>query len=318
MDMNAKASIATTAKEPPLVIDFLVHVAESPDIYPFGVVDPIRERQDNHWLDLLMARRVGDPWLVRIGERGDRAPHLRVPTPEEEAREARGGMAAPCTRVGLVYANRLRAHMHVRQLVRHVEGLFLVLDMWKRFFPVVSREVIPWFAKWREREFRSDELTVSENWAIGGLDPSLAARVKTLLSQPPIAREKPAGHPAEEPRGDENWPRQQPAPERIVMGAPSNCTPFRVEGGANDGVAGIICSRGRQTKQKPCITCGKPGAWLCDAPLGTTKKTCSAPLCDACTTKRDGKDLCAKHAANAATSEAKQQPTKNAGQLGFF
>lgn len=306
-----------TAKEGPLVVDFLVHVADSPDINPFGVVDPLRERQDNPWLDLLMARRTGDPWLVRIGERDDRAPHIRVPTPEEETREARGGMAAPCTRVGLVYANRLRAHMPARKLVRHVDGLFLVLDMWKRFFPVVSREAIQWFANWREREFRADELTVSDNWAIGGLDAPLAARVKALLTQPPVAREKPTGRPMEDACGEENWPRQQAAPERIVMGAQPNCTPFRVDGGANDGTTGIICSRGRQAKQKPCIACGKLGAWLCDAPLGTTKKTCNAPLCDACTTKRDGKDLCPKHA-NPPASEAKQQPAKNAGQLGFF
>jgi hypothetical protein len=202
--MSAKA---TTTKEQPLVIDFLVHVASSPDIYPFGVVEPMRERQDDPWLDLLMARRMADPWLVRIGDRSDRAPHIRVPTPEEEAREYRGGIAAPCTRVGLVYANRLRAHMHVRQLVRHVDGLFLVLDAWKRFFPVVSREAIPWFPYWREREFRSDELTVSENWAIGGLDVLLAARVKALLTQPPVTREKakPAGHPTEH-ADDATWP----------------------------------------------------------------------------------------------------------------
>lgn len=315
--MNAKAT-STNAKEAPLVIDFLVHVAEMPDIHPFDIPDAMRERQDNAWLDMLMARRMGDPWLVRIGDRSERAPHIRVPTPEEEARETRGGMVAPCTRIGLVYANRLRAHMQVRQLVRHVDGLFLVLDTWKRFFPVVSREVIPWFANWREREFRSDELTVSENWAIGGLDAQLAARVKALLAMPPVTREKPAGRPAEEPSGEENWPRQPPAPERIVMGAPSNCTPFRVEGGANDGIAGIICSRGRQAKQKPCIACGKPGSWLCDAPLGTTKKTCSAPLCDACTAKRDGKDLCPKHATNVVALEAKPPPAKSAGQLGFF
>lgn len=192
------------AKDAPLVVDFLVHVAESPDINPFGVVDPLRERQDNPWLDLLMARRVGDPWFVRIGNRDTRAPHIRIASPEEEAREARGGMAAPITRIGLVYARRLRAQMPVKQLVRHVDGLFLVLDIWKRFFPVVSRDVIDWFSGWKEREFLADEVMISENWAVGGLDQALAKRVKDLLALPPFVREKPAGHPTEQ-NDDHTW-----------------------------------------------------------------------------------------------------------------
>lgn len=204
--MSSKAA----TKEAPLVVDFLVHVANAPDIHPFGVADPIRERQDNPWMDLLMARRVGDPWFVRIGDRESRAPHIRVATPEEEAREARGGMAAPITRVGLVYAGRLRAQMPVKQLVRHIEGLFLVLDIWKRFFPVVSRDAIDWFSGWKEREFRADEVMVTENWAVGGLDQALAKRVKELLAMPPFVRGKAAGHPAE-PENDDHT-RRTPAP----------------------------------------------------------------------------------------------------------
>lgn len=317
--MSAKSA---PTKEQPLVIDFLVHVSNSPDILPFGVVDPIRERQDNPWLDLLMARRVGDPWLVRIGERNARAPHIRVPTPEEEAREARGGLSAPCTRVGLVYANRLRAHAQVRQIIRHVDGLFLVIDAWKRFFPVVSRELIPWFAGWKEREFRADELMVSENWALGGLEPALTARVKALLALPPIAREKPVGHPVEQTDAME-----PPKPDGKVMLAHDNggCTPFRIEGGPSDGTTGIVC--GPRTKKRPCITCGKPAGLLCDAPLGTGKKTCSAPMCDEHTTKIGGKDFCHRHMEQAVPMAApapapkqskKNAPPENSGQRSLW
>jgi hypothetical protein len=294
--MSAKAK---EAKEQPLVVDFLVHVAVSPDILPFGVADPTRERQDDPWLDLLMARRVGDAWLLRIGDRDTHAPHIRVPTPEDEAREARGGMAAPVTRVGLVYANRLRAHIPVKQLVRHVDGLFLVLDGWKRFFPVVSRELIPWFSGWKEREFRADELMVSENWALGGLDLALAARVKELLSLPPSVRGKPTGHPVEQqddgPRPESERPL---VPEtyhegRVVLAHNNGgCTPLRVEGGPSNGTTGIVC--GPRTRKRPCVTCGKPTGLLCDAPT-SGKKTCSAPICEEHATKIGGKDFCQAH-----------------------
>ena len=207
MVMNDKTD--KPSKELPLVIDFLVHVADAPDINPHGVVDSLRVRQTNPWIDLLMARRVGDPWLVRIGDRDARAPHIRVPTPEEEAREARGGMAAPCTRAGLVYNERLRAHVHVKQVIRHVDGLFLVIDNWRKFLPVVSREPVPWFVGWREREFRADELLVSENWAVGGLDQALVQQVKALFALPPVVREKQTGHP-QEPTNAERWLAEHP------------------------------------------------------------------------------------------------------------
>lgn len=263
--MSSKA----TAKESPLVVDFLVHVAESPDINPFGVVDPLRERQDDPWLDLLMARRVGDPWFVRIGDRETCAPHIRIASPEEEAREARGGMAAPITRVGLVYAGRLRAQMPVKQLVRHVDGLFLVLDIWKQFFPVVSRDAIPWFAGWKEREFRSDEVMVSENWAVGGLNQVLAKRVKELLALPPFVRGKAVGHPAEQTEQSDDHTWQTPASstntapqseKRVVVANESGQT--RVEKPVRAHAGAPAQTNKKQTKKTvPSDNSGQRSLW---------------------------------------------------------
>jgi hypothetical protein len=89
------------------------------------------------------------------------------------------------------------------------------------------------------------------------------------------------------------------------------CTPIRIEGGPMDGVTGIVC--GPRTKKRPCITCGKPAGLLCDAPLGTGKKTCSAPMCDEHSTNIGGKDFCHRHMEQAGqTALALKQTKKNA------
>jgi hypothetical protein len=298
-----------------MTIDFTVHVAPMPDISVFELADPSRERQDDPWLDLLMARRTHDPWLVWVGDRHADIPRVRLPSPEEEAREARGGLEAPCTRVGLIYAGRLRAHMQVHAVVRHVQGTYLLLTNWRRFFPVTVRQDLPWFAGWRDVSWDKKDLLVSERWAIDGLAPELAARVKALLALP--LPERPKATQATKYELPDIRPKEEQQ-ERIVMGAPSNCTPFRIEGGSADGATGIICSRGGRAKMQPCVACGKLGGLLCDAMLGTTKKTCSAPLCDTCATKDGKRDLCPKHASDNNVVAAKQQPAKAAGQLGFF
>lgn len=61
-----------------------------------------------------------------------------------------------------------------------------------------------------------------------------------------------------------------------------------------DGVEMIVCSRGRRAKR---CACGRPAELLCDAPKGSTgKRTCSRPLCAACTTKNGAVDMCPDHA----------------------
>lgn len=66
------------------------------------------------------------------------------------------------------------------------------------------------------------------------------------------------------------------------------CIPFR------DGdVSGFICMRGQRTQR---CACGNKASRLCDGPPTKRKReSCDAPLCDKCTTKRYGRDLCSKH-----------------------
>lgn len=63
-------------------------------------------------------------------------------------------------------------------------------------------------------------------------------------------------------------------------------------------VVGFICTRGRRSRPKPCVGCGKPSTRLCDTRVanGARSKTCDAPLCDACTfSPREGVDCCPRH-----------------------
>jgi hypothetical protein len=74
---------------------------------------------------------------------------------------------------------------------------------------------------------------------------------------------------------------------------------------------GIVCTRGRTRKAKPCVVCGNPSTKLCDFALTGKRagKTCNRPLCDKCATvvpnvshlnptaaPNDTFDLCPAHA----------------------
>jgi hypothetical protein len=56
---------------------------------------------------------------------------------------------------------------------------------------------------------------------------------------------------------------------------------------------GILCGRGR--RPKPCFYCGKRSEFLCDFPVGKTKKgklkTCDIPLCSRLTLKGISPDV---------------------------
>lgn len=61
----------------------------------------------------------------------------------------------------------------------------------------------------------------------------------------------------------------------------------------------IVCSRGQRTK--PCYYCGMPSDFLCDYPVGKTKKgkkkDCDRALCKNCTQKgvNPEVDFCREH-----------------------
>lgn len=66
------------------------------------------------------------------------------------------------------------------------------------------------------------------------------------------------------------------------------------------GVSAIICSRGRR-QPAPCFHCRQPSDLLCDFPTnpkGKTEaeRTCSRPICRACSTRIGGADFCKPHA----------------------
>jgi hypothetical protein len=60
-----------------------------------------------------------------------------------------------------------------------------------------------------------------------------------------------------------------------------------------DGARAIVCHSGPRPRPRRC-RCGRPAHLLCDYPL-LTGGTCDAPLCDACTVRRRGKDYCPIH-----------------------
>lgn len=66
-----------------------------------------------------------------------------------------------------------------------------------------------------------------------------------------------------------------------------------------DGTQGLVC--GPKVRLKPC-PCGNRATLLCDYPV-RRGKTCDAPLCAGCTTKRGGGDLCPAHAEGYRTRE---------------
>lgn len=64
--------------------------------------------------------------------------------------------------------------------------------------------------------------------------------------------------------------------DRFRRGADVPCIPLRF----GDGTVVIACTRGRRSRSR--CACGRPAPLLCDAPVGTRKKTCDRPLCHAC------------------------------------
>lgn len=66
-----------------------------------------------------------------------------------------------------------------------------------------------------------------------------------------------------------------------------------------DGMTVIVCARG---DRRQACRCGRPSTRLCDWPLrGKAEgRTCSAPLCDRCTSRRGEVDHCPAHAKMAA------------------
>jgi hypothetical protein len=62
---------------------------------------------------------------------------------------------------------------------------------------------------------------------------------------------------------------------------------IKARGPNGEQVTFFICSRGNRRRAPPCCSCQKPSTLLCDYPLqGKAQgRTCSRPLCDACTVR---------------------------------
>ena len=79
--------------------------------------------------------------------------------------------------------------------------------------------------------------------------------------------------------------------------------PCEVKKDEAGGVTAIICSRPRGGRpSRRCVHCGGPADFLCDFPIkssprGSVSGTCDASLCQRCTKKAGGGDLCRPHAA---------------------
>lgn len=302
------------------MIDIAVQIIARPSLSLYGVPEPRRELRSDAWLDFLAAYRAGDPWLALIGGRRGALPNIKVPTPEDLAREAKGGLAAPRTYVGIIYQGKLRASMPASDVIRSVDGAFLVLDQWAAFAPITMRQEVHFFQGYLEPQWKPVDLVPSARWAEDGLAPEVAAQARAVLAAAAAPRANMAP-----PLPITPAPAAPAREERIIFGeAQGRSVPFRIEGGSADGAVGRLC--GVQTeKTKPCIVCGKPGARLCDWPLGK-KKTCSAALCAEHTVKEgEDKDFCPKHANERAAVETKKMPTNKAGgssdgggQLGLF